>query len=52
MWGYNKKNMGFNLTPKKVLLHVEPRGMRMQWKHTTLSGKFKIEFASLKTDFA
>ena len=28
-WGYNEKNMGFHLTPKKVLLPVEPWGMRM-----------------------
>ena len=38
-WGYNEKNMGFHLTPKKVLLRVEPRGMRMQWEHTTLKDK-------------
>ena len=35
-WGYNEKNMGFHLTPKKGLLTVEPWGMRMQWEHTTL----------------
>ena len=28
--------MGFHLNPKKVLLLVEPWGMKMQWKHTTL----------------
>ena len=25
--------MGFHLTPQKVLLPVEPWGMRMQWEH-------------------
>ena len=35
-WGYNEKNMGFHLTPNKVLLLVEPWGMRIQWEHTTL----------------
>ena len=38
-WDYNEKNMGFHLTPKKVLLSVEPWGMRMQWEHTTLNNK-------------
>ena len=37
-WGYSEKNMGFQLTPKKVLLPVEPWGMRMQSEHTTLRG--------------
>ena len=31
----NEKNMGFHLTPKKVLLPVD--GMRMQWEHPALN---------------
>ena len=35
-WDY-EKNMGFHLTSKFKLLLVEPWGMRLQWKHPTLS---------------